>query len=126
MQPVAGCPGFRALRPLVLPGSSGALGCGAHVHPLLFQVSTHHLHPSSDDEDMEGAFPNELSLQQVRVASSAPTRPFPALWAALSPLGVLRPGRHHAAWELGPTHAPFREGQTPRATYTEGTPGHGG
>ncbi|XP_074182759.1 serine/threonine-protein phosphatase 6 regulatory subunit 2 isoform X2 [Rhinolophus sinicus] len=28
-------------------------------------VSTHHLHPSSDDEDMEGAFPNELSLQQA-------------------------------------------------------------
>lgn len=126
MQPVAGCPGFRALRPSVLPGSSGALGCGAHVHPLLFRVSTHHLHPSSDDEDMEGAFPNELSLQQVRVASSAPTRPFPVLWAALRPLGVLRLGRHHAAWELSPTHAPFREGQTPRATYTEGTPGHGG
>ncbi|XP_072598369.1 serine/threonine-protein phosphatase 6 regulatory subunit 2 isoform X7 [Vulpes vulpes] len=28
-------------------------------------VSTHHLHPSSEDEDMEGAFPNELSLQQA-------------------------------------------------------------
>lgn len=32
---------------------------------LLFQVSTHHLHSSSEDEDMESAFPNELSLQQV-------------------------------------------------------------
>ncbi|XP_016067177.1 PREDICTED: serine/threonine-protein phosphatase 6 regulatory subunit 2 isoform X2 [Miniopterus natalensis] len=28
-------------------------------------VSTHHLHPSSEDEDMEGAFPSELSLQQA-------------------------------------------------------------
>ncbi|XP_024593194.1 serine/threonine-protein phosphatase 6 regulatory subunit 2 isoform X5 [Neophocaena asiaeorientalis asiaeorientalis] len=28
-------------------------------------VSTHHLHPSSEDEDMEGVFPNELSLQQA-------------------------------------------------------------
>ncbi|XP_023365232.1 serine/threonine-protein phosphatase 6 regulatory subunit 2 isoform X3 [Otolemur garnettii] len=27
-------------------------------------VSTHHLHSSSEDEDIEGAFPNELSLQQ--------------------------------------------------------------
>ena len=30
-----------------------------------FQVSTHHLHSSSEDEDIESAFPNELSLQQV-------------------------------------------------------------
>lgn len=36
--------------------------------PWPLQVSTHHLHPSSEDEDMEGVFPNELSLQQVRVA----------------------------------------------------------
>uniref|UniRef100_A0A8C9DHA5 Protein phosphatase 6 regulatory subunit 2 n=1 Tax=Prolemur simus TaxID=1328070 RepID=A0A8C9DHA5_PROSS len=28
-------------------------------------VSTHHLHSSSEDEDIEGAFPNELSLQQA-------------------------------------------------------------
>ncbi|XP_037371035.1 serine/threonine-protein phosphatase 6 regulatory subunit 2 [Talpa occidentalis] len=28
-------------------------------------VSTHHLHPSSEEEDMEGVFPNELSLQQA-------------------------------------------------------------
>ncbi|XP_033017354.1 serine/threonine-protein phosphatase 6 regulatory subunit 2 isoform X2 [Lacerta agilis] len=28
-------------------------------------VSTHHLHSSSEDEDAEGAFPNELSLQQA-------------------------------------------------------------
>ncbi|XP_054843910.1 serine/threonine-protein phosphatase 6 regulatory subunit 2 isoform X2 [Eublepharis macularius] len=28
-------------------------------------VSTHHLHPSSEDEDIEAAFPNELSLQQA-------------------------------------------------------------
>ncbi|XP_057597272.1 serine/threonine-protein phosphatase 6 regulatory subunit 2 isoform X2 [Hippopotamus amphibius kiboko] len=28
-------------------------------------VSTHHLHPSSEDEDMEGVFPNALSLQQA-------------------------------------------------------------
>ncbi|XP_043824363.1 serine/threonine-protein phosphatase 6 regulatory subunit 2 isoform X2 [Dromiciops gliroides] len=28
-------------------------------------VSTHHLHSSSEDEDMESAFPNELSLQQA-------------------------------------------------------------
>ncbi|XP_047403939.1 serine/threonine-protein phosphatase 6 regulatory subunit 2 isoform X2 [Sciurus carolinensis] len=27
-------------------------------------VSAHHLHSSSEDEDIEGAFPNELSLQQ--------------------------------------------------------------
>lgn len=51
-------------------------GCGAHIHPLwLFQVSTHHLHPSSEDEDMEGVFPNELSLQQVRVAALPPRHP---------------------------------------------------
>uniref|UniRef100_A0A8C3KJ22 Protein phosphatase 6 regulatory subunit 2 n=1 Tax=Calidris pygmaea TaxID=425635 RepID=A0A8C3KJ22_9CHAR len=30
-----------------------------------FQVSTHHLHSSSEDEDIESAFPNELSLQQA-------------------------------------------------------------
>lgn len=35
--------------------------------PWPLQVSTHHLHPSSEDEDMEGVFPNELSLQQVCV-----------------------------------------------------------
>ncbi|XP_064224339.1 serine/threonine-protein phosphatase 6 regulatory subunit 2 isoform X2 [Aotus nancymaae] len=29
-------------------------------------VSTHHLHSSSEDEDIEGAFPNELSLQQIQ------------------------------------------------------------
>lgn len=34
--------------------------CGVFV-----QVSTHHLHSSSEDEDIESAFPNELSLQQV-------------------------------------------------------------
>ncbi|KAM5173521.1 serine/threonine-protein phosphatase 6 regulatory subunit 2 isoform 3-T14 [Callospermophilus lateralis] len=28
-------------------------------------VSAHHLHSSSEDEDVEGAFPNELSLQQA-------------------------------------------------------------
>lgn len=28
-------------------------------------VSTHHLHPSSEDEDMEGVLPSELSLQQA-------------------------------------------------------------
>lgn len=28
-------------------------------------VSTHHLHSSSEDEDIESAFPNELSLQQA-------------------------------------------------------------
>ncbi|XP_021564087.1 serine/threonine-protein phosphatase 6 regulatory subunit 2 [Carlito syrichta] len=28
-------------------------------------VSIHHLHSSSEDEDIEGAFPNELSLQQA-------------------------------------------------------------
>lgn len=28
-------------------------------------MSTHHLHSSSEDEDIEGAFPNELSLQQA-------------------------------------------------------------
>ncbi|XP_029471450.1 serine/threonine-protein phosphatase 6 regulatory subunit 2 isoform X2 [Rhinatrema bivittatum] len=28
-------------------------------------VSTHHLHSSSEDEDIDGAFPNELSLQQA-------------------------------------------------------------
>lgn len=42
-----------------------------HARPLLLQVSTH-LHPSSEDEDMEGVFPNELSLQQVRVARPSP------------------------------------------------------
>ncbi|XP_051016149.1 serine/threonine-protein phosphatase 6 regulatory subunit 2 isoform X1 [Acomys russatus] len=28
-------------------------------------VSTHHLHSSSEDEDIEGTFPNEMSLQQA-------------------------------------------------------------
>ncbi|TKC43065.1 hypothetical protein EI555_007668, partial [Monodon monoceros] len=28
-------------------------------------VSTHHLHPSSEEEDVEGIFPNELALQQA-------------------------------------------------------------
>ncbi|KAM8972119.1 serine/threonine-protein phosphatase 6 regulatory subunit 2 isoform 2-T2 [Pelodytes ibericus] len=28
-------------------------------------VSTHHLHSSSEDEDIDGAFPNELSVQQA-------------------------------------------------------------
>ncbi|KAF4805393.1 hypothetical protein TURU_001108 [Turdus rufiventris] len=28
-------------------------------------VSTHHLHSSSEDEDIESAFPNELTLQQA-------------------------------------------------------------
>lgn len=64
------------------PGASSLLP--THAHPLLLQVSTH-LHPSSEDEDMEGVFPNELSLQQVRVA-----RPFPAVLASLRPLGVPR------------------------------------
>lgn len=32
---------------------------------VLSQVSTHHLHSSSEDEDIESAFPNELTLQQV-------------------------------------------------------------
>ncbi|XP_077025405.1 serine/threonine-protein phosphatase 6 regulatory subunit 2 isoform X6 [Tamandua tetradactyla] len=31
----------------------------------LLLVSTHHLHSSSEDEDIESAFPNELSLQQA-------------------------------------------------------------
>ena len=33
------------------------------------QVSTHNLHSSSEDDDAEGPFPNELSLQQVGGAS---------------------------------------------------------
>uniref|UniRef100_A0A8C3TH41 Protein phosphatase 6 regulatory subunit 2 n=1 Tax=Chelydra serpentina TaxID=8475 RepID=A0A8C3TH41_CHESE len=32
---------------------------------LVRRVSTHHLHSSSEDEDIESAFPNELSLQQA-------------------------------------------------------------
>ena len=99
--------------PLVLPPVSGALvwprrpnraqtPCGLHLGsrldpgpghrltptPLLLQVSTHHLHPSSEDEDMEGVFPNELSLQQVGVAG-----PLPTILAVLRPLGL--PGWHH-------------------------------
>lgn len=56
--------------------------------PVLLQVSTHHLHPSSEDEDMEGAFPNELSLQQVCMAGGAPL-------AALGPLGLPRGSSAH-------------------------------
>ncbi|VFV33930.1 low quality protein: [Lynx pardinus] len=41
----------------------GALVCSRGL--LIPEVSTHHLHPSSEDEDMEGVFPNELSLQQA-------------------------------------------------------------
>lgn len=84
----------------------GAAAPGAHVHPLwLFQVSTHHLHPSSEDEDMEGVFPNELSLQQVRVAALHKLRqPFPPL-AALSLQGVARLLRETAQGSvLVPTH----------------------
>lgn len=29
------------------------------------QVSTHNMHSSSEDDDMESPFPNDLSLQQV-------------------------------------------------------------
>ncbi len=32
----------------------------------VFQVSTHNLHSSSEDDDMESPFPNDLSIQQVR------------------------------------------------------------
>lgn len=32
----------------------------------VLQVSTHHMHSSSEDDDMEGPFPNDLSLQQVK------------------------------------------------------------
>lgn len=35
------------------------------VHCVL-QVSTHNMHSSSEDDDMESPFPNDLSLQQVR------------------------------------------------------------
>lgn len=106
----------------------GAAAPGAHVHPLwLFQVSTHHLHPSSEDEDMEGVFPNELSLQQVRVAALHSVRqPFPRS-AALKP-----PGRCQAPWEtaqgrvLVRTHqAPAGEGpdvQRPRPMMSGGAP----
>uniref|UniRef100_A0A8C6TMG5 Protein phosphatase 6, regulatory subunit 2a n=1 Tax=Neogobius melanostomus TaxID=47308 RepID=A0A8C6TMG5_9GOBI len=35
------------------------------VGPRLFQVSTHNMHSSSEDDDMESPFPNDLSLQQA-------------------------------------------------------------
>jgi len=57
-------------------------------------VSTHHLHPSSEDEDMEGVFPNELSLQQVRVATLHTSGSPDPLSAALRPPG--RAGRRPA------------------------------
>lgn len=67
----------QALRGLHLgAGRAPAPGHRLTPTPLLPQVSTHHLHPSSEDEDMEGVFPNELSLQQVGVA-----RPFPTVRA---------------------------------------------
>lgn len=31
----------------------------------ILQVSTHNMHSSSEDDDMESPFPNDLSLQQV-------------------------------------------------------------
>lgn len=31
----------------------------------VLQVSTHNMHSSSEDDDMESPFPNDLSLQQV-------------------------------------------------------------
>lgn len=35
-----------------------------HLNCVL-QVSTHNMHSSSEDDDMESPFPNDLSLQQV-------------------------------------------------------------
>lgn len=68
---------------------------------------------------MEGVFPNELSLQQVRVA-----RPFSAVLAALRPLGVPWPltdatgdgeGSSAPAWPW-----PCDEGNLPHAIYLDG------
>lgn len=58
---------------------------------------------------MEGVFPNELSLQQVRVA-----RPFTEVAAALRPLG-------HPGWHL--SKRPWGEVPPARATHTDGTLG---
>lgn len=38
--------------------------CTKPLHRVL-QVSTHNMHSSSEDDDMESPFPNDLSLQQV-------------------------------------------------------------
>lgn len=48
---------------------------GSCPPPWLLQVSTRLLHPSGEDEDVEAAFPNELSLQQVCVAGPHPQQP---------------------------------------------------
>lgn len=53
---------------------------------VLPQVSTHHLHSSSEDEDIESAFPNELTLQQVsweHLHYSQETRCSSCLWSIL-------------------------------------------
>lgn len=53
---------------------------------VLSQVSTHHLHSSSEDEDIESAFPNELTLQQVsweHLHYSRETRCSDCLWSIL-------------------------------------------
>lgn len=56
------------------------------------QVSTHHLHSSSEDEDAEGAFPNELSLQQVGFLPGYPRA------VAVTELSIGEPA---AAWPRG-------------------------
>lgn len=35
------------------------------------QVTAHHLHSSSEDEEAKAAFPNEVSLQQVALSGTA-------------------------------------------------------
>lgn len=87
---------------------------GSRPPALLLQVSTHHLHPSSEDEDMEGVFPNELSLQQVCAARlSAPARP---LLPHCRGVGLSTP--------QGPGHAPLRRrGRPTKAALCGGTLG---
>lgn len=55
---------------------------------VLSQVNTHHhLHSSSEDEDIESAFPNELTLQQVsweHLRCSWETRCSRCLWSILA------------------------------------------
>lgn len=54
--------------------------CTSSVYlTLVLQVSTHNMHSSSEDDDMEGPFPNDLSLQQVAEAWMWP----PPLWRVI-------------------------------------------
>lgn len=76
IQPWPFCPHNPPL-PLSLPGGPTV----PDTHRLPTQVSSHHLHSSSDDEDdrlKELSFPEEAVLQQVgRAGGSCPTWPHP-------------------------------------------------